>query len=110
MIRIYHVGKEKIKTDYAVDGEPFLEIGNSSKALIIAKNFVDKNKKVLLIDREEMPGISSFALLEVIDIDKIVKGEKYTSIDGFDVIWDPGENYYDRNGYYCTINIQKLKD
>jgi hypothetical protein len=107
MIREYVVNGDKLITEYITDGESFKNIDNSCFALLRAKGLVDKGKRVLMIDKEKTPGIAVFALLEVIKPEKIEKGKTYRSSDGFDVIWQPGEDRHSDNGYDCIITIRK---
>jgi len=47
------------------------------------------------------------ALSGEIEKDNITQGEKYTSKDGFDVIWSPNNGSYNTDDYNCIISVQK---
>lgn len=107
MVRIYFTDEGRIITEYAVNGQSSREIGRSSSALVKTRHFIAKGKKVILIDKEESPGIVVMALSGEVEKDNITRGEKYTSKDGFDVIWSPNNGSYNTDDYNCIISVQK---
>lgn len=64
-----------------------------------------KEKKVLLIDKEDTPNISAWVLQEKVKTKDIAKGKKYLSISGYTVIWQPEKDSYNAKEYDDIIII-----
>jgi len=107
MIRVYTTNEGRIITEYHSNGRVKRKMGYSSDAIKDAKEYSRMGEKVLIIDKEKNPGLSLTLLSEKDQKGQIKAGKKYSSKEGFDVIWSPDSNIYNVKNYDCVITIQK---
>jgi len=107
MIRVYTTNEGRIITEYHSNGRVKRKMGYSSDAIKDAKKYSKMGERVLIIDKEKSPGVSRTLLSEKDWKGQIKPGKKYSSNEGFDVIWSPDSNIYNVKDYDCVITVQK---